>query len=64
MQTEAGERKRGGRPRGGRYTEQTYVRLAPEDRRRLDALGALWKTKDAATVRRALELAAKAAGLE
>jgi hypothetical protein len=54
-----------GRPAGtARMVKSTYLRLAVEDLARLERLGALWGTKDAETMRRALELAAKAAGLE
>lgn len=54
-----------GRPPGtGRMEQKTTLRYSAADLRRLELLRERWGVKDAEVVRRALELAAKAEGLE
>lgn len=59
----AEERKRG-RPPGRTYSDRKYLRLAPRDTARQKALAEHWGCSEAEAVRRALELAAKAAGVD
>jgi len=61
----AEEQKRGrGRPAGRTYSDRKYLRLAPRDTARQKALAEHWGCSEAEAVRRALELAAKAAGVD
>lgn len=57
-------KKRMGRPPGRIYPQRTYLRLAPRDVARQKALAKHWGCTEAEVVRRALELAAKAAGVD
>lgn len=59
------ERRPPGRPLGsGTLGQKTTLRYSAADRRRLELLRERWGLKDAEVVRRALELAVKAEGLE